>query len=107
MLNYVCHCGHAVQYILYQIKQNMPAASLNIYSKGMYTLCTCTYAMHNNTRNDPAEHKYQDNAVKQTIKNQNRKCSAAHMYAPIKSSSYRQLILQPVISDYGQLSCQT
>lgn len=97
----------AMLYILYQIKQNMPAASLNIYSKGMYTQCTCIYAMHNNTQNAPAEHKYQDNVVKQTIKTQNRKCSAAHMYAIIESSSYRQLILQHVISDYGQLCCHT
>lgn len=83
----------------------MPAAFLNIYSKGMCTLCT--YAMHNNARNAPAEYKYQDNAVKQTIKCWNRKCRAAHMSAPTEGSSYRQLILQPVISDYGQLSRQT
>lgn len=55
----------------------MPAAFLNIYSTGMYTLCT--YAMYNNARNAPAEHKYQDNAVKQTIKCWNRKCRAAHV----------------------------
>lgn len=91
---------------LCQIKQNMPPASLNIYSKGMYTQCTCSYAMHNNTRNAPAEHKYQDKAVKQTIKTRDRKHSAAYMFAPIESSSYRQLILQPVISDYDQLGSQ-
>lgn len=76
-------------YILYQIKQNMPAASLNIYSKGMYTQCTCTRAMHYNTCNAPAEHKHQDNAVKQTIETRYRKSSAAHMCAPFESNSYR------------------
>lgn len=53
-------------HIFYQIKQNIPEASLNIYSKGgMYTL-HLYICLYNNTHNAPAEHKYQDNAVKQT-----------------------------------------